>query len=136
MKAKTSALADNIRNLRVAANMTQAELARRIGGNTSDISRLESGEHASVRLDKINAIAEVFSRSPGEIAFGGTDDLEIAVAYAERRGCPYETDVVETARYLAKRGTKLDLIGWEARLNQLASALKSATLGAAVAPNM
>lgn len=65
----------NIRNLRKAAGLTQAELARRVACNQSEISRLERGERLmSVRM--LKAIARALGVPPSALL--ADDDNEVA----------------------------------------------------------
>ncbi len=75
-------IGSRIRELRKCYNLTQAELASRIGVQQSDLSRIEKGEYR-VSLDTLFRILRVFELSIGEffqeiIAQGmSLDDLEL-----------------------------------------------------------
>ncbi len=65
----------NIRNARKAVGLTQAELARRVGCDQSEISRLERGERLmSVRM--LTAIARALEIPPSALL--ADDDSEVA----------------------------------------------------------
>jgi len=75
-------IGSRIRELRKCYNLTQAELAHRIGVQQSDLSRIEKGEYR-VSLDTLFRILRVFELSIGEffeevIAQGiNLEDLEL-----------------------------------------------------------
>lgn len=75
-------IGSRIRELRKCYNLTQAELAGRIGIQQSDLSRIEKGEYR-VSLDTLFRILRVFELSVGEffeevIAQGmNLDDLNL-----------------------------------------------------------
>lgn len=55
-----SRIAAMIYNLRMSANMTQAEFARKLGTKASAISRIESSDYDGHSLKLLNKIADLF----------------------------------------------------------------------------
>src|SRR3954464_6036865 len=66
-----SAIAAEVRRVRVAAGFTQAELARRTGTTQSAVSRLESGRLLP-SLDVLERVAEAAGR-PISLVVGGQE---------------------------------------------------------------
>ena len=68
-RRQTIFVGSKIRQLRKEHNLTQSELARRIGVQQSDLCRMENGEY-KVSLDTLFNILGVFGMEIGEF-FGG-----------------------------------------------------------------
>lgn len=73
-------IAQKIYDLRTNANLTQKELARRIGTRQSVISRLESAEYTGHTLKILTKIAKATNRHL-TIEFTPVDSQQIAVAH-------------------------------------------------------
>jgi transcriptional regulator with XRE-family HTH domain len=69
-KSQVASIGSRLRRLRKERNLTQAELARQIGIQQSDLSRMEKGEYR-VSLDNLFKILSVF-------------DLQISEFFADR----------------------------------------------------
>lgn len=70
-------MAKTIRELRLAAFMTQADLAKKLGVRAETVSTWERGV-VEPRLSHIRAMAEVFGVDPGEIDLSETRELKTA----------------------------------------------------------
>lgn len=98
-----------IRELRKSYNLTQAELAGRIGIQQSDLSRIEKGEYR-VSLDTLFRILRVFELSIGEffeevIAQGmNLDDLEL-VKKVRALSPEGRTEVVDFVEFRLRKET-------------------------------
>jgi transcriptional regulator with XRE-family HTH domain len=73
-KSQVASIGSRLRRLRKERNLTQAELARQIGIQQSDLSRMEKGEYR-VSLDNLFKILSVF-------------DLQISEFFADRMARP------------------------------------------------
>jgi transcriptional regulator with XRE-family HTH domain len=58
---------DIIKSLRIAAKMTQGEVAEKIGTTKQTIFKYESGAITNIPLDKVAALATIFNVEPWEI---------------------------------------------------------------------
>jgi transcriptional regulator with XRE-family HTH domain len=85
----TAAVGQRIRQRRQERSLTQTELARQIGIQQSDLSRMEKGEYR-VSLDVLFRLLQVFEMSLGEF-FG---DL------AQQGLTPLEASLLESFRVL------------------------------------
>lgn len=65
-------LKDRIRECRINAKMTQAEVGERIGVKKQTIQKYESGEVSNIPYEKLVALGEVFEVTP---AYFFTDNL-------------------------------------------------------------
>ena len=89
----TAAVGQRIRRHRLERNLTQTELARQIGIQQSDLSRMEKGEYR-VSLDVLFRILQAFEMSLGEF-FG---DL------AQQHLTSREAMLLESFRSLSRQG--------------------------------
>ena len=83
MIATDEALGARIRQLRSNANLTQVELAARLGMGQSTLSRLEDGSRSLSASDLID-ISSALNLSVSELL---ADDSEHSVAQSSKRGC-------------------------------------------------
>lgn len=60
-------MANRIKNLRLAANMTQEQLAAKIGINNSALAKYENNHVKTIKPEMIEKLAEVFHVSPAYI---------------------------------------------------------------------
>ena len=67
MKKNESIIGTRIRDLRMKANMTQAELAEKAGVNQAAISLIESGKRTKLGYQTLTAIARVLEVAPSAI---------------------------------------------------------------------
>jgi transcriptional regulator with XRE-family HTH domain len=58
---------DIIKSLRVAAKMTQGEVAEKIGTTKQTVFKYETGAITNIPLDKVAALATLFNVEPWEI---------------------------------------------------------------------
>ena len=93
-----------IRQIRKAGNMTQSDLARRIGVQQSDLCRMETGEY-KVSLDTLLKILGVFGLDIGEFFRGESSshpaserDLELLRLF-HRLEAPAQDEVLDYLRY-------------------------------------
>ncbi len=56
-----------LREVRTAANMTQAELAKKTGVDQGDISRIENGRTGGISLDVLDRLCRALKCAPGDI---------------------------------------------------------------------
>jgi transcriptional regulator with XRE-family HTH domain len=70
-------MAKTIRELRLKAFLTQAELAMKIGVRAETVSTWERGV-VRPRMQQIRALAEAFSIEPGEIELPEAEDVKTA----------------------------------------------------------
>lgn len=78
-----------IRRLREEADMSQTELARKIGTTKQNIYKYENGIVTNIPSNKIEAIADIFNVSPDYIMGWNTDDkrsyYNISVTFHEKK---------------------------------------------------
>jgi transcriptional regulator with XRE-family HTH domain len=74
---QVATIGSRLRRLRKERNLTQAELARQIGIQQSDLSRMEKGEYR-VSLDNLFKILRVFDVQIAEF-FGAGQPAEVSV---------------------------------------------------------
>lgn len=67
---KDMALADRIKNARILAGLSQAELARRCGVSPSLLCNLENGKIKSLRHSTLLKMAKTLGKSPEWLTFG------------------------------------------------------------------
>lgn len=65
-------VADRIKETRIAAGVTQAELGRRLGISYSGVSKIERGTY-NVGLETIKKIAKALNVTPDYLIFGSED---------------------------------------------------------------
>jgi transcriptional regulator with XRE-family HTH domain len=75
LASPTNAVGERVRNLRRERQLTQTELARQIGIQQSDLSRMEKGEYR-VSLDVLFKLLRTFDLSLGEF-FGDASAREL-----------------------------------------------------------
>ncbi|HPW56576.1 MAG: helix-turn-helix transcriptional regulator [Thermoanaerobaculaceae bacterium] len=103
----TAAVGSRIRQRRVERNLTQVELARQIGIQQSDLSRMEKGEYR-VSLDVLFRLLQAFELSLGEffgdLNAGSLTDRE-SVLLESFRSLPPEVqeEVLEFAAFKRQR---------------------------------
>ena len=56
-----------LREVRVVAGMTQADLAKKTGIDQGDISRIETGQTGGIRLDVLDRLCKALKCEPGDI---------------------------------------------------------------------
>ena len=70
MTIRDMALAERIKDARILAGLSQAELARRCGVSPSLLCNLENGKIKSLRHSTLLQMARILGTSPEWIAFG------------------------------------------------------------------
>lgn len=70
MAEPTPDVGARLRELRLAAGLTQAEVARRTGIHRPNVARVETGRHTP-SLDTLRRIAEAIGVAPGDVLRGG-----------------------------------------------------------------
>jgi transcriptional regulator with XRE-family HTH domain len=89
----SSAVGERIRNLRQQRQLTQTELARQIGIQQSDLSRIEKGEYR-VSLDVLFRLLHTLEMSLGEF-FGDLSGNDLT---------PQESELLQCFRVLSREG--------------------------------
>ncbi len=108
----TAAVGQRIRQHRQERNLTQTELARHIGIQQSDLSRMEKGEYR-VSLDVLFRLLQVFEMSLGEF-FGDLAQQSLTSREAQLlesfRALPREeqTEILEFADFKRARQKERD----------------------------
>ena len=101
-------LYENIRARRIALNMTQQELAKKLGyKSTSTIAKIESGEN-DIPQAKIAAFAAALDTTPAElmglkIITLGTDDPDDTVTVKISKGKPQLEDLIKKLDSLSEK---------------------------------
>ncbi|HPC82938.1 MAG TPA: helix-turn-helix transcriptional regulator [Thermoanaerobaculaceae bacterium] len=103
----SSAVGKRIRQRRVERNLTQVELARQIGIQQSDLSRMEKGEYR-VSLDVLFRLLQAFELSLGEffgdLSGGSLTDRESELIESFRALPPEaQEEVLEFAAFKRQR---------------------------------
>ncbi|AND72607.1 MULTISPECIES: helix-turn-helix domain-containing protein [Enterococcus] len=76
-------IANRIRELRIAKNMTQEQLAEKIGFDVSYLGRIERGKSANIQISTLEKIIEALDEDyPAFFSFGTTTNREAAVIHA------------------------------------------------------
>jgi transcriptional regulator with XRE-family HTH domain len=107
-RRQTVFVGTKIRLLRKERDLTQAELASRIGVQQSDLCRMENGEY-KVSLDTLFKILAVFGMEIGDFfrdeaaGNGATDGDQEILRLFQRLDEPARTEVVEYLRFKAAR---------------------------------
>jgi transcriptional regulator with XRE-family HTH domain len=107
-RRQTIFVGTKIRLLRKERDLTQAELASRIGVQQSDLCRMENGEY-KVSLDTLFKILAVFGMEIGDFfrdeaaATGATDGEQEVLRLFQRLDEPARIEVVEYLRFKAAR---------------------------------
>lgn len=70
MTIRDMALAERIKDARILAGLSQAELARRCGVSPSLLCNLENGKIKSLRHSTLLQMARILGKSPEWLAFG------------------------------------------------------------------
>ena len=83
------AIADNVRRLRKATRISQAELARRAGVHVNTIRFLESGRVENVRVDTLEAISKAMSVDIAELVRCSAKRADSAACVAAFLSSPY-----------------------------------------------
>lgn len=79
-------IGDRIKDLRIAHNMTQTDLADKIGTTKQNVSRYEKGEIKDIPMKQLQKIADVFDTTPAFLLFGRNSGL---VAFEDDRYNPF-----------------------------------------------
>jgi len=108
-RRQTVFVGSKIRQLRKAHDMTQSELARRIGIQQSDLCRMETGEY-KVSLDTLLKILGVFGRNIGEFfhdesqpQLASEKEMELLRLF-HRLETAAQDEVMDYLRYKGTRG--------------------------------
>lgn len=107
-RRQTVFVGSKIRQIRKAHDMTQSELARRIGVQQSDLCRMETGEY-KVSLDTLLKILAVFGMDIGEFFRGepaggpAPERDEELLRLFHRLEAPAQDEVLEYLRYKGAR---------------------------------
>lgn len=76
-------IAKRIRELRIAKNMTQEQLAEKIGFDVSYLGRIERGKSANIQISTLEKIIEALDEDyPAFFSFETTTNREAAVIHA------------------------------------------------------
>lgn len=76
---------DKIKQLRLENNLTQIQLAEKVGVSKGTISKWESGDIENMRRDKIAKLAEALNATPSDI-FGWAPEGEKETALIKESG--------------------------------------------------